>query len=43
MKKIKSKDNIVLSLGNYRAKWFIRLWHLISNPFYYLFKGKWRL
>jgi len=24
-------------------KWYIRLWRMISNPFTYLFKGKWRL
>ena len=24
-------------------KWHIRLWYVITNPFYYVFAGKWRL
>jgi len=25
------------------TKWYKRLWYLISNPFLYIFKGKYRL
>jgi hypothetical protein len=28
---------------NSKASWQIRLWRVISNPFYYIFKGIWRL
>ena len=24
------------------VKWYVRLWFLISNPFLYIFKGKYR-
>jgi len=26
-----------------KYSWYIRLWHLLSNPFTYVFKGYWRL
>jgi len=26
-----------------QTKWYKRIWYLISNPFFYIFKGKWRL
>jgi len=26
-----------------KTKWYKRIWYLISNPFFYTCKGKWRL
>ena len=37
------KDSRYLSINNYVANFWERLYVLISNPFYYLFKGKWRI
>lgn len=33
------KKNVIITTG---MKWNTRLWYLISNPFRYLFTGKWK-
>lgn len=34
------KHNLTITTG---MKWHVRLWYVMTNPFYYVFTGKWRL
>ena len=43
MKKLEfQKEDVALRIET-KTKWYKRLWYLISNPFLYAFKGKYRL
>ena len=41
--KLKKVINTAFRVENKNANFLSRLLSLITNPFYYLFKGKWRI
>ena len=40
---INGHEKTAITIEDTQSIFIVRLWYLLTNPFLYLFKGKWRL